>query len=133
MKSKAEEDAEWMALAASAHGGSRPQEGSRKKPSEQCDETLQELLSVLDRGVAVLRNMSKHRNRAVELFAMLDTNGDGQLDEFELEGALSELGLMGEDIDTVMLRLDTDGDGFVDVDEFARGYAQITLERQGLA
>ncbi|KAK9115316.1 hypothetical protein Syun_022113 [Stephania yunnanensis] len=56
-----------------------------------------------------------------KVFKRFDENGDGKISEAELEKVLSALGseTSEEELKKVMEEIDTDGDGFVDLKEFA--------------
>ena len=58
------------------------------------------------------------------VFRALDTNGDGALADGELEAALSDFGVEGEEADALLLSLDTNSDGQVDAREFCVGYTE---------
>ena len=58
------------------------------------------------------------------IFKRLDKDGNGQIDEDEMCAALSEFGLLAEDIDSIFVRLDTDGNGKVSQDEFSKGWSE---------
>ena len=47
------------------------------------------------------------------LFNLADTNGDGLLSTDELSNHLSDLGVPAEELDRLLLSLDTNGDGQV--------------------
>jgi len=50
---------------------------------------------------------------AIARFRALDSNGDGELDEFELSNGLADLGMSDEEINGVLFELDADADGKV--------------------
>ena len=55
-------------------------------------------------------------------FQMFDRDGNGLIDRSELKLVMQELGekLSEEDIDEMIEEADTNNDGFIDYDEFAR-------------
>ncbi|WOL14330.1 calmodulin-like protein 3 [Canna indica] len=61
------------------------------------------------------------------VFHMFDRNGDGRITKKELTDSLENLGIYISDADlaSVIERIDADGDGCVDVDEFAALYRAI--------
>ncbi|MFI6642484.1 EF-hand domain-containing protein [Streptomyces sp. NPDC050504] len=50
---------------------------------------------------------------------LCDINGDGRLDQAELAKAHIGLGMVHEDHETAMARIDHDGDGYISVEELA--------------
>ncbi|CAF3607320.1 unnamed protein product [Rotaria sordida] len=55
-----------------------------------------------------------------ESFSLLDKNGDGNISNYEIRSLMNSLGYSPseEDISTVISKVDTDGNGSVDFDEF---------------
>jgi calcium-dependent protein kinase len=60
------------------------------------------------------------RGAMSELLLVLDVNGDGRLSRSELRNGLEALGMRirGEALDMLMAKLDHDGNGLIDSDEF---------------
>jgi len=58
---------------------------------------------------------------------MFDKNGDGQITKKELGESLKNLGIFiaDEELDATMDKIDVNGDGCVDVEEFGRLYRSI--------
>jgi Ca2+-binding EF-hand superfamily protein len=58
-----------------------------------------------------------------ELFAMCDSDGDGELRRPELGQVMTDLGITHtlEDLDSLFKQLDTDNSGTVTFEEFLRG------------
>jgi hypothetical protein len=54
-----------------------------------------------------------------QLFAKIDTNGDGQISKSEFEGALSGLGVDSSTADSAFAKLDTNDDGSISQSELA--------------
>ncbi|KAG0520559.1 hypothetical protein BDA96_08G084800 [Sorghum bicolor] len=62
-----------------------------------------------------------------KVFQMFDKNGDGQITKKELGESLKNLGIFiaDEELDATMDKIDVNGDGCVDVEEFGRLYRSI--------
>lgn len=62
-----------------------------------------------------------------KVFQMFDKNGDGQITKKELGESLKNLGIHISDVelDATMDKIDVNGDGCVDVEEFGRLYRSI--------
>ncbi|CAF4326298.1 unnamed protein product, partial [Rotaria socialis] len=62
-----------------------------------------------------------------ESFSLLDKDGDGNISNYEIRSLMSSLGYSTslEDISSVISKIDVDGDGTVDFNEF------LTIMRQG--
>jgi hypothetical protein len=58
-----------------------------------------------------------------QLFAKIDTNGDGQISKSEFENALASVGVDSSTADSLYAKLDTNGDGSVSQSEFDAGAA----------
>jgi len=69
---------------------------------------------------------SDPRAEAGKTFRALDTSGDGLLSLSEITCALSDFGLSEEEIDRMIMKLDTNLDGVVDEAEFVAGYKHWT-------
>ncbi|XP_031248350.1 calmodulin-like protein 3 [Pistacia vera] len=65
------------------------------------------------------------------VFQMFDRNGDGKITKKELSDSLQNLGIFIPDGDLVQMidKIDTNGDGFVDIDEFGALYQTIMNEK----
>lgn len=70
-------------------------------------------------------------NELKRVFQMFDRNGDGRITKKELSDSLDNLGIFIPDKElTVMIeRIDVNGDGCVDIDEFGELYQTIMDER----
>ena len=68
-----------------------------------------------------------------KVFQMFDKNGDGQITKKELGESLKNLGIYIPDDELVatMDKIDANGDGCVDVEEFGMLYRSILSEGQG--
>lgn len=64
---------------------------------------------------------------------MFDKNGDGQITKKELGESLKNLGIFiaDEELDATMDKIDVNGDGCVDVEEFGRLYRSIVEDGPG--
>ncbi|KAF5741322.1 calmodulin-like protein 3 [Tripterygium wilfordii] len=65
------------------------------------------------------------------VFQMFDKNGDGKITKKELNDSLENLGIYIPDKDLVQMieKIDVNGDGYVDIDEFGALYQNIMGER----
>ncbi|KAE8675176.1 Calmodulin-like protein 5 [Hibiscus syriacus] len=65
------------------------------------------------------------------MFQMFDKNGDGKITKKELSDSLVNLGIFIEDkeLNQMVDKIDVNGDGFVDIDEFGALYQTIMDER----
>ncbi|XP_043722179.1 calmodulin-like protein 3 [Telopea speciosissima] len=65
------------------------------------------------------------------VFQMFDRNGDGRITKKELSDSLQNLGIFIPDDDLVQMieKIDVNGDGCVDIDEFGGLYQTIMDER----
>ena len=65
------------------------------------------------------------------VFQMFDRNGDGRITKQELSDSLQNLGIYIPDRDMMQMieKIDVNGDGFVDIDEFGVLYQTIMDER----
>lgn len=65
------------------------------------------------------------------VFQMFDRNGDGRITKKELSDSLANLGIYIPDKDLVQMidKIDLNGDGYVDIDEFGGLYRTIMDER----
>ena len=63
-----------------------------------------------------------------QLFSACDLDGSGYIDQSELALVCSELSK--EDLKEVFMELDKDGDGRISVEEFAKGFAEISEAMQ---
>ncbi|KAJ0980905.1 hypothetical protein J5N97_009160 [Dioscorea zingiberensis] len=63
---------------------------------------------------------SPHSSDLEQVFKKFDSNGDGKVSSSELAGVLHTLGeiLTEEDVKAMMAEVDTDGDGFISLEEF---------------
>ncbi|KAI4329918.1 hypothetical protein MLD38_028248 [Melastoma candidum] len=61
------------------------------------------------------------------VFSMFDRNGDGQITKKELHDSLQNLGIHIPEKDLVQMieKIDVNGDGYVDIDEFGSVYQSI--------
>ncbi|KAF7046135.1 hypothetical protein CFC21_055185 [Triticum aestivum] len=68
-----------------------------------------------------------------KVFQMFDKNGDGQVTKKELSELLKNLGIYiaGDEMDATMAKIDTNGDGCIDVEEFGLLYRSILDEGDG--
>ncbi|KAJ1271680.1 hypothetical protein BS78_06G144700 [Paspalum vaginatum] len=64
------------------------------------------------------------------VFGLFDKNGDGRITRDELEESLGKLGLSvaGDELSSMMARVDANGDGCVDVEEFGELYRAIMAD-----
>ncbi|XP_010552009.1 PREDICTED: calmodulin-like protein 3 [Tarenaya hassleriana] len=65
------------------------------------------------------------------IFQLFDRNGDGKISKKELSDSLQNLGIYISDEDLVQMieKIDLNGDGYVDIDEFGGLYQSIMEER----
>ncbi|KAG6628905.1 calmodulin-like protein 3 [Carya illinoinensis] len=65
------------------------------------------------------------------VFQMFDRNGDGRITRKELSDSLQNLGIFIPDKDMIQMieKIDANGDGYVDIDEFGALYETIMNER----
>ncbi|KAJ6334103.1 hypothetical protein OIU76_008360 [Salix suchowensis] len=65
------------------------------------------------------------------VFQMFDKNGDGQITKKELSDSLKNLGIYIPDKDLIHMieKIDVNGDGYVDIEEFGALYQTIMDER----
>ncbi|KAI7982261.1 Calmodulin-like protein 3 [Camellia lanceoleosa] len=65
------------------------------------------------------------------VFQMFDQNGDGKITKKELSNSLENLGIFIGDKELVQMieKIDVNGDGYVDIDEFGALYQTIIEER----
>ena len=65
------------------------------------------------------------------VFQMFDRNGDGRITKKELSDSLENLGIFIPDKDLIQMidKIDVNGDGYVDIDEFGALYQTIMDER----
>ncbi|KAK7325075.1 hypothetical protein VNO77_29135 [Canavalia gladiata] len=65
------------------------------------------------------------------VFQMFDKNGDGRITKEELNDSLENLGLFIPDRDLTQMieKIDVNGDGYVDIDEFGELYDSIMSDR----
>lgn len=65
------------------------------------------------------------------VFQMFDRNGDGRITKKELSDSLQNLGIHipDKDLAQMMEKIDVNGDGYVDIDEFGGLYRTIMDER----
>ncbi|XP_058749162.1 calmodulin-like protein 3 [Vicia villosa] len=61
------------------------------------------------------------------IFQMFDRNGDGRITKKELSDSLQNLGICisEKDLITLIEKIDVNGDGYVDIDEFGELYQTI--------
>lgn len=66
------------------------------------------------------------------VFAMFDKNGDGRITRKELSDSLEKLGIhiAEKDLSQMIDKIDVNGDGCVDVDEFGALYAELMEDEQ---
>uniref|UniRef100_A0A5B6ZJT6 Putative calmodulin-like protein 3 n=1 Tax=Davidia involucrata TaxID=16924 RepID=A0A5B6ZJT6_DAVIN len=77
---------------------------------------------------------SLHRmdsNELRRIFQMFDRNGDGRITQKELNDSLENMGIFIQDTDLTQMieKIDVNGDGCVDIDEFGDLYKSIMDER----
>ncbi|KAG5560896.1 hypothetical protein RHGRI_004053 [Rhododendron griersonianum] len=77
----------------------------------------------------ILRKMDTAELRRV--FQMFDKNGDGRITKKELNDSLENMGIFIPDpeLSQMIEKIDVNGDGCVDIDEFGALYQSITEER----
>ncbi|KAL6209050.1 hypothetical protein ACLB2K_019993 [Fragaria x ananassa] len=65
------------------------------------------------------------------VFQMFDRNGDGRITKQELSDSLENLGIFipDKDLHQMIEKIDANGDGFVDIDEFGALYQNLMDER----
>ncbi|PRQ37797.1 putative EF-hand domain pair protein [Rosa chinensis] len=65
------------------------------------------------------------------VFQMFDQNGDGRISRKELSDSLENLGIFipDKELFNMIQKIDVDGDGCVDIDEFGELYQSIMDER----
>ena len=65
------------------------------------------------------------------VFQMFDRNGDGRISKKELSDSLENLGIFIPDMELTQMieKIDVNGDGCVDIDEFGELYQSIMDER----
>ncbi|KAE8703954.1 Calmodulin-like protein 5 [Hibiscus syriacus] len=65
------------------------------------------------------------------VFQMFDRNGDGKITKEELNDSLQNMGLFisEKELNQIIKRIDVNGDGFVDIDEFGILYQTIAEEQ----
>ncbi|XP_057470883.1 calmodulin-like protein 3 [Actinidia eriantha] len=65
------------------------------------------------------------------VFQMFDRNGDGRITKKELNDSLENMGIFIPDPELTQMieKIDVNGDGFVDIDEFGALYQSIVGER----
>lgn len=65
------------------------------------------------------------------VFQMFDHNGDGRISKKELNDSLENLGIYIPDVELTQMieRIDVNGDGCVDIDEFGALYKSIMEEK----
>lgn len=68
------------------------------------------------------------RAELARVFELFDRNGDGRITREELEDSLGKLGMAvpSEELAAMIARIDADGDGCVDAEEFVELYRAIT-------
>jgi calcium-binding protein CML len=68
-----------------------------------------------------------------KVFQMFDKNGDGQITKKELGESLKNLGICmpNDELDATMDRIDANGDGCIDVEEFGLLYLSILGDGEG--
>ena len=73
------------------------------------------------------RRSAESRSRAVDLFRHLDLDGDGVLNRDEVARALGvfHMEATAENLETIMTILDTNADGYVDMEDFVDAVAGI--------
>ncbi|KAL0910002.1 hypothetical protein M5K25_020923 [Dendrobium thyrsiflorum] len=67
------------------------------------------------------------------VFQMFDRNGDGSITKKELSDSLSNLGIgiPDSELQSMIDKIDANGDGCIDIDEFGALYKSIMDERSG--
>ncbi|CAB4321434.1 unnamed protein product [Prunus armeniaca] len=72
-----------------------------------------------------------NRAEVKRVFQMFDRNGDEKITKKELRDSLENLGIYIPDKDLIQIieKIDVNGDGFVDIDEFGALYQTIMDER----
>ncbi|KAJ7947499.1 Calmodulin-like protein [Quillaja saponaria] len=70
-------------------------------------------------------------NELKRVFQMFDRNGDGRITQKELNDSLENLGIFIPDKELTQMieKIDVNGDGYVDIDEFGELYQSILDER----
>jgi hypothetical protein len=69
-------------------------------------------------AAATAQPMLTPRTEARAMFKVLDTDGDGRLSSSEMSSRLSDFGVADEQIELLFFRMDLDGDGFIDMEEW---------------
>ncbi|CAN4096706.1 unnamed protein product [Withania somnifera] len=66
------------------------------------------------------------------VFHMFDRNGDGRITKKELNTSLENMGIFMSDTDLAQMinKIDVNGDGYIDIDEFGALYKTIMEERE---
>ncbi|TKY48333.1 Calmodulin protein 5 [Spatholobus suberectus] len=80
---------------------------------------------------ALRRIMSMDPHELKRVFQMFDRNGDGRITKKELNDSLENLGIFIPDKELAQMieKIDVNGDGCVDIDEFGELYQNIMDER----
>ena len=91
------------------------------------DEDEQKLLDALER----VENENPTRQRIRAIFGGMDDDNSGYVTRTELKEGLMELGVPGDsdDMDTLLMHIDDDGDGRVGVDEFLAAFKGLGVEK----
>jgi len=72
-------------------------------------------------GEDKLKDASAVDGRARAIFKEIDSDGNNQIDPAELKAAMASMGvtLKEKEVKAMMEEADEDGDGFIDIEEFA--------------
>ncbi|KAK7261613.1 hypothetical protein RIF29_27928 [Crotalaria pallida] len=83
------------------------------------------------RGCLVIKRIIMDPNELKRIFQLFDRNGDGRITKKELNDSLENLGIFIPDMELTNMieKIDVNGDGCVDIDEFGELYQSIMDER----
>ncbi|KAJ1424455.1 EF-Hand 1, calcium-binding site [Sesbania bispinosa] len=83
------------------------------------------------RALIIAKRVIMDPNELKRVFQMFDRNGDGRITQKELSDSLENLGIFipAKDLTQMIEKIDVNGDGCVDIDEFGELYQSIMDER----